>query len=516
MDQSARLFESAEIEQLIASSTSGLGPRLESARKQWRYHPFVLFAALIVVGVANSSGLQPLAVGAFLLGGVTWAGTYLLDRKRLTTTLEYKLDDDHIQTFSKLVSAFEELAKCARVWRIPRETDQRDRKRHAGAGVTVERQRIGLRLGLPDLIESNLKFPSFPLGKETIYFAPDTVLIVARNSVAALPYDDFELIADTTRFIEDEVAPPDTQVVGTTWQYVNKNGGPDRRFSNNSQLPICIYGQIDLKSTGGLNERLYCSRSDAAEHFVACTVGMRRLNSSARAMRDEVETVDTKATPASPSVIAKAIGSTATAPTLGDLASAYKNETETAKKLALEHGKFWEYALVQELLESRIASLEKEYTAYQTTITTRDRVQCSLSEFGNLVVATMNKVATMISRLKICLERDLTNAMGRPGEPGDALAILMAVNKISGCFLVVMNCEREICSVDPPERLKAIAISFRGLTRWIIEFAIKYKNNWAKNLEGIKQGSKQFNAIEKITIPPQFEMAMKEIKKLKE
>jgi hypothetical protein len=233
-------------------------------------------------------------------------------------------------------------------------------------------------------------------------------------------------------------------------------------------------------------------------------------------MRDKVPIVDTKATPASPSMLAKAAGSMANAPTLGDLASAYKSETETAKKLASEHGRFWEYSLVQELLESRIASLEKEYAAYQTTIKTNDRRQCSLSEFGNLAVATMSKVAAMIANLKVSLEHDLTNAMGQPGEPGDALAILTAVNKIFGCFLTVMNCEREICSVDPPEQFRAIAISFRGLTQWIIEFAIEYRNNWAKNVEGIKQGSKEFNAIEKITIPPQFEMAMKEIKKLKE
>ena len=249
MDSSAKSFESAEIEQLVASSTSELAPQLNAARKQWPYHPLVLFAALTVLGIAIASGLQPLAIGALVFGGVAWPGIFVLDRKRLTATLDYNLRDDQNQAFGELVRTFNGLASCARVWRIPLEKDQRDWKRHAGAGVDVERQRISLSLGLPSLIKSNLEFPSFPLGNETIYFAPDAVLIVAGNSVAALPYQDCELLAGATRFIEGEGAPPDTQVVGERWQYVNKNGGPDRRFSNNRQLPIWFRGEDTRAAT---------------------------------------------------------------------------------------------------------------------------------------------------------------------------------------------------------------------------------------------------------------------------
>jgi hypothetical protein len=173
MDSSAKSFESAEIEQLVASSTSELAPQLNAARKQWPYHPLVLVTALTVLGIAIACGLQPLAIGALVFGGVAWPGIFVLDRKRRTTTLDYNLRDDQNQAFGELVRTFNGLANCARVWRIPLERDQQDWKRHAGAGHTVERQRISLCLGLPSLIKSNLEFPSFPLGMETIYFAPD-------------------------------------------------------------------------------------------------------------------------------------------------------------------------------------------------------------------------------------------------------------------------------------------------------------------------------------------------------
>jgi hypothetical protein len=115
-----------------------------------------------------------------------------------------------------------------------------------------------------------------------------------------------------------------------------------------------------------------------------------------------------------------------------------------------------------------------------------------------------------------CLERELFNALGRPGEAGDALEILKAINNIFGYFLVIMNCEREICSADPPKGLKTVAMSFRGLTQWIIEFANTFRIDWAKNVEGIKEGSKQFNITAKFTSPPQLERAMKKIEKFRE
>jgi hypothetical protein len=109
MDSSAKSFESAEIEQLVASSTSELAPQLNAARKQWPYHPLVLVDALTVLGIAIASGLQPLAIGALVFGGVAWPGIFVLDRKRRTTTLDYNLRDDQNQAFGELVRTLMDL-----------------------------------------------------------------------------------------------------------------------------------------------------------------------------------------------------------------------------------------------------------------------------------------------------------------------------------------------------------------------------------------------------------------------
>ena len=71
----------------------------------------------------------------------------------------------------------------------------------------------------------------------------------------------------TTRFIEDGLVPLDAEVVDHTWHFVNKEGGPDKRFSNNRQLPIVLYEQVHFKSTTGLNEVINLSKRGTSQAF---------------------------------------------------------------------------------------------------------------------------------------------------------------------------------------------------------------------------------------------------------
>ena len=59
-----------------------------------------------------------------------------------------------------------------------------------------------------------------------------------------------ELQIDNTRFVESSNVPRDATIVGKTWQYVNKSGGPDRRYKNNRQsnrIPEVTYNTFWLK-----------------------------------------------------------------------------------------------------------------------------------------------------------------------------------------------------------------------------------------------------------------------------
>ena len=296
IDPEAIVFESAALEQLISGSTSELAPILDAVRKRWRFHPIVLVLALSAVALAVASNSPPAIIGAIVFAAIAWPAAAILDRHRLTITLDYDLQDNQLRRFDELVQQFQGLTKCRQVWRVTLECRQTDKKRNAGASHSVQRQVTALRTALPDLIKSNLKFPSIPVGKKTIYFAPDAVLIVARRSVAALDYDDFEIDARRIKYIEDARPPRDAAVVGTTWQYVNKGGGPDRRFSNNRRLPICVYGEMDMKSSSGFNERIQCSHAEAMPQFASSIVAMRQPQQFER-VQGEITQVSTDQLP---------------------------------------------------------------------------------------------------------------------------------------------------------------------------------------------------------------------------
>jgi hypothetical protein len=48
---------------------------------------------------------------------------------------------------------------------------------------------------------------------------------------------------------------------------VKKNGGPDRRFTNNRQFPVMRYGLLALASSSGLKALFLCSNAEALERF---------------------------------------------------------------------------------------------------------------------------------------------------------------------------------------------------------------------------------------------------------
>jgi hypothetical protein len=48
---------------------------------------------------------------------------------------------------------------------------------------------------------------------------------------------------------------------------VNKTGGPDRRFKNNRQLPICLFEEIGMVSDGGFKGLLQVSKHGISKGY---------------------------------------------------------------------------------------------------------------------------------------------------------------------------------------------------------------------------------------------------------
>jgi hypothetical protein len=200
---------------------------------------------------------------AYLSAAVVVALTVYMavrDTVAKTAVLLYELDSANETAFEGLHGAFETLARCQKAWRVNAKAAVHNGKYHAGAGSVVTRKDAQFGKGLPPMMKSNLEVPFVKSGPTSLYYMPDRVLVYSTAGVGAVAYRDLEVCGQPRQFIEDGTVPGDADVVGHTWQFVNKSGGPDRRFKNNRQLPIALYEELAFRSTSGLNELYQLSK----------------------------------------------------------------------------------------------------------------------------------------------------------------------------------------------------------------------------------------------------------------
>lgn len=260
-------IDSGNVEEMVHSSSAELLEEIRMKARLPRRWPRALFLGSIawLVAVSFISWWASLA----LLCAVVMLTRQLKrsDELRKTVILMYSLDQDAEVGWQGLHNGFDWLASSQRVWHLEARGGVTDRKRNAGASQLVRRTAIRPTKTDPPNIRTNIAVPSLPVGTQTLYLLPDRILVFQGSAVGAVGYDQINLEVGTARFIESEGIPGDAPVVGSTWQYINKSGGPDRRFNNNRQLPILQYGEIRLASPTGLNEVIQVSNPKAPEYF---------------------------------------------------------------------------------------------------------------------------------------------------------------------------------------------------------------------------------------------------------
>ena len=192
---------------------------------------------------------------ALLLVGVIAAAVLgIVDTKRRTAYLAYDINDDMEGALQRFYDTFERVFSSKKVWNVVGRRKNESTKTSGGAGHSVEREAVTTKWGVPSGVKTNVRVPSLPVGRQTLYFMPDMVLIDDRNEIGAVSYQNLGINERVVQVIEHDDVPADAEVVGRTWMYVNKDGGPDRRYKNNRELPICNYLEIAFSSESGLNE----------------------------------------------------------------------------------------------------------------------------------------------------------------------------------------------------------------------------------------------------------------------
>ena len=259
-------IDSVEVHKLRDTSSNDLIDEINEKNNKITYWPIVLIIFLLTffVLIALDFPAWFLLLIALIIG-ITVFIVYQNDQSSKTVVLFYDLDEVAESAYLNFHKSFHELQSCNSVWHISASgniTNLQEWKRQAGASKLVHRNKISLEMKSPPFFSTNILTPSVPVGNQTLYFFPDRVLVFEGKKAGAVSYENLTIEVDQTRFIESEQLPGDAKVVDSTWQYVNKNGGPDRRYRDNRQLPIALYSEIYLRSKTGLNELIQVSKPD--------------------------------------------------------------------------------------------------------------------------------------------------------------------------------------------------------------------------------------------------------------
>lgn len=265
-----RDIESGSTLEMTDSNSAAL---LADLRARHQKVVFAKPAAILSGGLALFLLLGDASLGAVLAvvasGVAAAAALHYWDLMRKSVVLMYDFDPQQQKRYERLHDAIAQLTSCDRVWHIAAEGDIRDTKRNAGATTAVHRKAVQIHKGQPPFLKTNIEVPVVPAGRQSLYFFPDRILVYDRGDVGAVGYDDLHAGVRSTTFVEGERVPRDARVVGSTWKYVNKSGGPDRRFKDNREIPLCLYEELHLSSGTGLNERFNLSRVGASASIVA-------------------------------------------------------------------------------------------------------------------------------------------------------------------------------------------------------------------------------------------------------
>lgn len=243
----------------------------------------VAAVVLGVIGILALASSAIAAVGAFVL-----AGAALWYAARAREVLVYNLEDLALARFEAFVVAFDTYFTANRKWLYETSTPNFDWKRNAGASSFIKRTAAIATSAEDRRLRTNISVPRIVSGRNQIYFLPDVVVVrEGSGALRAIDYANLDMEYGRSTFIEEEGVPPDAQVVGHTWRFVRRDGGPDRRFNNNRQIPICAYHQSIFFTPGGASRTIVQSRTADGAAFRQQMIRMREQIVTVSAAEDD-------------------------------------------------------------------------------------------------------------------------------------------------------------------------------------------------------------------------------------
>lgn len=166
-----------------------------------------------------------------------------------TAPVFYEVSGRTLSAYRQLVTTVEKLASLGGCY-----VDFAERwihgfesmKGNAGASKLLDRHSMDVGIFASPHFQLSFRPPTFFLHYAFVYFLPEQVIVVDKNGDALfVPYSALRI--EVSRGTQMGVPVPDwCEPVGWTWKYMNKDGGPDRRYTENFQIFHYPVWEVDL------------------------------------------------------------------------------------------------------------------------------------------------------------------------------------------------------------------------------------------------------------------------------
>jgi hypothetical protein len=162
----------------------------------------------------------------------------------------FNMDTEVADPHRRMMETFDQLSGSQGSWALQssQQTDQVKARSMSGTVVARRSTRLARRTdALVDTIDLPMAL-SIQNGRSTAYFYPGFVLIVdaTRSDFALVDLKELDVGFGLTQFTETDPVPGDAKMVRKVWAKSNKNDTRDRRFKDNRELPVVIYGELNL------------------------------------------------------------------------------------------------------------------------------------------------------------------------------------------------------------------------------------------------------------------------------
>ncbi|ENB9205855.1 DUF4236 domain-containing protein [Serratia marcescens] len=183
--------------------------------------------------------------------------------------ITFESSDASQRAYDAMVRAFDVLKSSVKKWDITADKAVDQFAERTLATRSVNRHPVAFDFSSTDLIQFTGRAMRFENanGDDILLYPGVAVIPRADGAFALIDLRELQISAEPRGFHEEDGVPSDASIAGHTWAKTNKNGSPDRRFKDNYQIPICIYGNITFHSQTGVTEEYMVSNADAAQAF---------------------------------------------------------------------------------------------------------------------------------------------------------------------------------------------------------------------------------------------------------